>query len=130
MTISQTPFRPYAGRFAALLTALFALQGCGPPQQNVFYDPWDQYTLGKVYDCGDIQVPDMRHNTQNSATPGFGCSHQSNMTLMVADPADLTRPRAMTPPDAQARQRVLQAYRDGDATSTAPDAKGTTSLIE
>lgn len=119
-----------ATRTAALAAALLALQGCAPPQQNVYYDPWDQYQLGKVYDCGDIQVPDIRHNTQNAATPGFGCSHQSNMTVMIADPQDLTRPRAETPADEQARQRVLQAYRDGEATSVAPDAAGTSSLIE
>lgn len=117
-------------RTAVLLAALVALQGCAKKQENVFYDPWDQYALGKVYDCGDIQVPDLRHNTLNAATPGFGCSHQSNMTLMVADPADLSTPREMTPADEQARLRVLQAYREGTATSTAPDATGTTNLIE
>jgi len=113
-----------------MLAAVIALQGCAKPQENVFYDPWDQYELGKVYDCGDIQMPDMRHNTQNSATPGFGCSHQSNMTVMISDPADLSRPRAMTPADPQTRQRVLEAYRAGEATSVAPDASGTTNLIE
>jgi len=117
-------------RILSLCAALLALQGCAPPQQNVYYDPWNQYELGKVYDCGEVQMPDMRHNTQNAATPGFGCSHQSNITAMIADPQDLTRPRAMTPADEQARQRVLQAYRDGEATSTAPDAAGTTNLIQ
>jgi len=125
MTHAKTPIRGIA-----FLAALVALQGCSNKQQDVHYDPWEQYELGKVYDCGDIQMPDMRHNTQNSATPGFGCAHQSNMTVMVADPADLVRPRAVTPADPQARQRVLDAYRRGDATSTAPDAEGTTSLIE
>jgi len=117
-------------RTLALCAALLALQGCAPPQQNVYYDPWDQYELGKVHDCGDVQMPDMRHNTQNSATPGFGCSHQSNITAMIADPQDLTRPRVMTPADEQARQRVLEAYREGSSTGSASNPGGATSLIQ
>lgn len=117
-------------RTAAVLSALTVLQGCAPPQENVYYDPWDQYKLGSVYDCGSIQVPDIRLNTQNAATPGFGCSHQSNLTVMVAKPADLQQPRTMTPADPEARDRVLTAYREGSDTSTAPEAGGTTSLIE
>ncbi len=118
-------------RTLAVLSALMVLQACSQkPQGNVFYDPWDQYQLGKVYDCGDIQVPDIRYNTQNAATPGFGCSHQSNMTVMIENPADLSRPRAMTPADEVARARVLQAYRTGQATDTAPSARGTRELID
>lgn len=117
-------------RTAAVLSALTILQGCAPPQENVFYDPWDQYALGSVYDCGNIQVPDVRLNTQNAATPGFGCSHQSNLTVMVSEPADLQRPRAMTPADQAVRDRVLEAYREGQNTSTAPTARGTQGLIQ
>lgn len=117
-------------RTAAVLSALTILQGCAPPQENVFYDPWDQYALGSVYDCGNIQVPDVRLNTQNAATPGFGCSHQSNLTVMVSEPADLQRPRAITPADQVARDRVLEAYREGQNTSTAPTARGTQGLIQ
>ncbi len=119
-----------AGRTMALIVALVALQGCAPPQPHAFHDPFEQYELGKVYDCGDIKVGDARLNTQNAATPGFGCSHQSNLTVMVSDPADLVRPREMTPPDAQARQRVLEAYRDGSDTTAAPAARGTRELIQ
>ena len=117
-------------RMTAVLAALATLQACSKPQQNVFYDPWDQYKLGSVYDCGSIQVPDVRHNTLNAATPGFGCSHQSNLTVMVADSLDLQRPRAITPADEVARTRVFQAYREGQDTSAAPDAQGTDSLIQ
>ncbi len=123
--MTQTPIR-----LSALLAVLALAQGCAREQKDAFYDPWQEYELGKVYDCGDIQQPDMRHNTQNAATPGFGCSHQSNMAVMIADPSDLVRPRAMTPSDPQARQRVLEAYRTGDSTATAPDARGTTDLIQ
>jgi len=117
-------------RTLALCAALLALQGCAPPQKNVYYDPWDQYELGRAHDCGDIQMPDMRHNTQNAATPGFGCSHQSTIAAMVVDPQDLTRPRATTPPDEQARRRVLEAYREGASTGSAPSAGGATNLIQ
>ncbi len=120
----------HPGRSIAILAALAALQGCAPPQQNVFNDPFEQYELGKVYDCGDIQVPDFRLNHENSATPGFGCAHQSNMTVMISDPADLVRPRAMTPADEKARFRVINAYREGDDTTAAPTARGTRELID
>ena len=118
-------------RTLTLLSALAVLQGCAQkPQEGQFYDPWDQYQLGKVYDCGDIQIPDMRYNTQNAATPGFGCSHQSNLSVMIDDPADLTRARPMTPADEVARARVLEAYREGENTATAPTATGTRALID
>jgi len=119
-----------ACRTMAVVAALTALQGCAPPQENVFYDPFEQYKLGQVYDCGSIPTPDQRLNHQNAASPGFGCSHQSNMTLMVADPADLVRPRAMTPADDTARFRVIQAYREGSDTTAAPAARGTSALID
>ena len=117
-------------RVAAVSAVLAALQGCAPPQKDVFYDPWDEYQLGRIYDCGDIQVPDVRFNTQNAATPGLGCAHQSNLTVVVADPADLVRPRAETPPDEDARLRVIEAYRDGRTTAAAPEARGTKELID
>lgn len=113
-----------------LFAVLVVLQGCSPPQQNVFHDPYEQFALGKVYDCGDIQQTDYRLNHANSASPSFGCSHQSNLSLMIVDPADLTRPREMTPADEVARLRVLNAYREGGDTTAAPTARGTRALIQ
>lgn len=130
MRKSVKPIHTHACRTMAVVAALAALQGCAPPQENVFYDPFEQYQLGKVYNCGDIDVPDFRHNTENAATPGFGCSHQSNLTVMVSDPADLVRAREMTPADEKARLRVITAYRKGSDTTAAPIARGTRELID
>lgn len=115
----------------AAVSALLALQACsGHPSTMQEHDPWALYKLGSVYDCDAGPRPDMRLNTENTATPGFGCAHQSNITTMAANPADLQRARAMSPADSAARQRVIDAYRDGKDTSTATGAKGTQELIE
>jgi hypothetical protein len=115
----------------AALSALVTLTAChtsnSPRSAN---DPWQTYKLGTVYNCEDIAVPDMRHNTENTPTPGFGCAHQSNMTLMAADPADLNTPRAMSPSDPFRSQRVLDAYREGQDTTSAKRAEGTQALIQ
>lgn len=115
----------------AALSALLAVQACNsvqPPQSA--HDPWENYKLGSVYDCDRLAQPDLRVNPQNTPSPGFGCAHQSNITLMAADPADLQRPRASTPADPTARQRVLDDYREGRDTSKAKGAQGTQGLIE
>lgn len=116
---------------AAAASALIALQACnGTPSTVQEHDPWSIYKLGSVYDCDAGPRPDMRLNTENSATPGFGCAHLSNITAMAADPADLQRSRTSTPADNASRQRVIDAYREGTDTAVAPNAKGTQELIE
>ena len=118
---------------SAALTALVALSACGgltEPDQVRAPSPYDLYALGTVYDCGALPQPDVRSNTENHATATLGCAHQSNITAMVADPEDLHRPRAMTPADDAARQRVRDAYRTGQDTSTGGQARGATALIQ
>ena len=119
-------------RAAAVLSAMAALAGCTPhyPQEQTFHDPWKQYELGRIHECNQNGTVDQRLNGANAATPGFGCAHQSNLTLIVADPQDLERPRVMTPADPIVRDRVLQAYRAGENTSAAPDAEGAQALVE
>ena len=130
----MTTARTFA-RAAALAALAATTAGCSwmssinePAQRTP--GPYDLYKLGSVYDCAAIARPDMRENTTNEATPGFGCAHQSNLTVMVAEPADLQRPRAVTPADDAARKRVRDAYRDGGRTSVGPGAQGTSSLIK
>lgn len=48
----------------------------------------------------------------------FGCSTQSNLGAMLADPRDLVRPRGVGYPDAGRRAEVLAAYRIGEPTAT------------
>jgi len=118
----------------AALSALAALAACsspsGPQAPQAAHDPWETYKLGTVYDCEQAGAPDIRHNNQNLPTAGFGCAHQSNITLMAANPEDLSTPRAMTPSDPFRTQRVLDAYREGQDTTSAKRAEGTQELIQ
>lgn len=116
----------------AAVSALFALQACSMGDQASLadHDPYELYKYGNVYQCDQIAQPDMRTNSQQTPTPGFGCAHRSNFTAMVANPEDLEQARAMTPADAAARDRVFQAYREGKDTSVAKRAQGTQGLIE
>ncbi len=119
----------------AALSALVMLGACQslvepvqPPQAA--HDPWENYKLGTVYDCEAAGAPDFRINPQNTPTPGFGCAHQSNITLMASNPADLTTPRASTPTDPRRVLRVYEAYGLGQDTATAKGAEGTQELIQ
>jgi pilus assembly protein CpaD len=40
----------------------------------------------------------------------FGCASQQNLAAMVADPADLLRPRPMTPADGARRAETIRTY--------------------
>jgi hypothetical protein len=122
-------------RCLTALAALAALQAChGGSQMSAIpaaaYDPWKTYKLGNVYDCENIARPDMRHNNEQLPSPGFGCAHQSNITLMASNPNDLMEPRPMTPGDPRRGQRVLEAYGAGQDTSSARATEGTQQLIE
>lgn len=119
----------------AALSALVVLGACQslvdpvqPPQAA--HDPWEIYKLGTVYDCDAAGAPDIRVNPQNTPTPGFGCAHQSNITLMAANPEDLTTPRPTTPTDPRRVLRVYEAYGLGEDTGTARGTQGTQALIE
>lgn len=68
--------------------------------------------------CGDLSQNDAA-NDRNLAHPSFGCAYQSNLAAMVANPADLVRPRGETPPDAARKSAVVQNYRAGQHTESA-----------
>ncbi|WP_208976378.1 CpaD family pilus assembly protein [Polycladidibacter hongkongensis] len=75
-----------------------------------------------VHECG--QWPEnIRSNTQNTNFENFGCSTQANLAAMVDNPADLLRPRAMTPSDATRRNVVMGRHRAGEATNSAYSLK-------
>jgi pilus assembly protein CpaD len=61
--------------------------------------------------CGDYSRT--AANDRNAAHPNHGCAYQNNIAAMVSNPADLLRPSAETPPDANRRSAVLEAYRAG-----------------
>lgn len=64
--------------------------------------------------CGDWSAP-MQYNPANTDYPEFGCAMQRNLGLMLADPGDAASMRAPQPADAQNLDRVIRAYRTGNA---------------
>lgn len=62
--------------------------------------------------------PDWRRSPittySNTAQGNYGCAHEVNLGLMVADPHDLVQGSSHVPPDtAERNARVLQEYRAG-----------------
>lgn len=68
-------------------------------------------------ECGiwdDVLV----RNYRNIRSANYGCATQSNIAAMLADPYDLVAPAAMSPRDAIASQRGIDAYRAGESTAS------------
>ncbi|MBX3495028.1 MAG: CpaD family pilus assembly protein [Parvibaculum sp.] len=74
--------------------------------------------VAKASTCGDWSAS-LATNYKNVPPPNFGCATQNNLAAMIADPADLLKPRGMTPADAGRRNTVLEKYREGEPTATA-----------
>lgn len=72
--------------------------------------------------CGDWSSTRVR-DFKNLSSPNYGCATQNNLAAMIADPRDLTQPADETPADANARTRMIGAYRRGEKTATETDAE-------
>lgn len=57
----------------------------------------------------------------NLRSPNFGCATQNNLAAMIADPHDLIEAQPSTAPDAASRIRAINAYREGEVTSSQTD---------
>lgn len=53
---------------------------------------------------------DLTKDTENKHYADFGCSYQNNLAAMIANPADLLGPRAMSQVDAIKRGEVIKTY--------------------
>jgi pilus assembly protein CpaD len=74
----------------------------------------------KTGPCG--RWPDQLADTgQNRNYHNFGCASQQNLAAQIADPRDLLAPRGSGPIDAARRTNMLEAYRVGDQTASAPE---------
>lgn len=58
----------------------------------------------------------------NAGYANFGCAVNANLAAQIANPRDITTPRAMTPPDAGRRAVVFDRYRRGEQTAAIPEA--------
>lgn len=67
--------------------------------------------------CG-LWKTDLADNLTNRDYSEFGCSTQSNLAAIVANPSDLIHPRASTPSDTMRRSTVFDKYRKGEKTGT------------
>jgi pilus assembly protein CpaD len=68
-------------------------------------------------ECG-IWPEDLGHTATDRSYYNFGCANQQNLAAMIENPADLVRPRDMTPADGAQRARVIDQYRAGQDSSS------------
>ena len=130
-----------ASDFLSEVGQALADQGVGP--DRVVYEPYqvaaDQASapvvmtftryVAQASPCGDWSM-DYAYNPKNVNPPNFGCAMQNNLAAMVADPADLVRPRTMDPADADRRSVVLDKYRKGETTASQSSDKDSAAVSE
>ena len=79
-----------------------------------------------VPECG-VWPEDIGRTTTDRAYYNFGCAQQQNLAAMVENPADLIRPRDVTPSDGAQRARVIENYRNGEESTSQFDTRETSS---
>lgn len=80
-----------------------------------------------VYDCGR-SWDRLTATRANTVPQNFGCAISANRAAMIADAADIVRPRAETPVDAARRQAALTHYRRGEVSTSAVDDQGSVTV--
>jgi pilus assembly protein CpaD len=79
---------------------------------------------GQAGPCGlwpeDIGPSYNRDHFENQPIWNHGCATQRNLAAMVDNPADLVQPRGETPAFQMRRTVVIESYRQGESTGTAP----------
>ncbi len=61
-------------------------------------------------------------DSANQPSSNFGCANQTNLGLMVADPADLVVGQELQPADAEAMALSIRRYREGKLPALPKDA--------
>jgi pilus assembly protein CpaD len=75
--------------------------------------------VAKTGPCGRWPA-DLADTSENKNYHNFGCATQQNLAAQIADPRDLLSPRGVDTIDAERRTTVLDQYRRGDLTTSAP----------
>lgn len=73
-----------------------------------------------IPDCA-AQPRQMAGRASNAATGGFGCAVTANLAAQIDNPRDIVAPRALQPSDSGRSAVVFARYRQGEATSAAPE---------
>jgi pilus assembly protein CpaD len=124
-----------AGAYQTSHAAADLLASQGVPVRIVGYnaDPGAPVRLSflaaeaAVYDCN--RSWDRLTATHDNTVPvNFGCAISANRAAMIADAADIVRPRAEDPVDAARRQTVLDRYRRGEVSTSAKDDQGSVTV--
>lgn len=115
-------------RMVSLMTA--ALENQGVPRNQIamasYQGPGDNAPVVAGFETLRAHVPqcgtqwgNLSRTGNNAGASNFGCAVNANIAAQIASPADIVAPRTMTPPSAQRRTVVFDAYRQGTATSSA-----------
>jgi pilus assembly protein CpaD len=82
-------------------------------------------------ECGRNWSENLAFTPRNAPWPEYGCSTQSNLAAIVADPRDLVEPHSSDPSDALRRSVVIEKYQKGERTATArsDDESGQSSQV-
>jgi len=127
-----------AYRMVAAIQARLEILGVDPDVVHLIgYDPgqpgpapvvvgFERYQA--VVDSCNRSWGSLTHTINNEVDPNFGCAVTANMAAMVANPADLAHPAAMTDVDAARREVVLGKYRTGGQTSSTKDSQSDGSI--
>lgn len=97
----------------ALAGATYRTGGDAGDQLIVSYSHY----VATASECG-IWTGVGERDSRNLRSPNFGCATQNNLAAMLADPHDLIAPGSMSPRDAIATARGIEAYRAGEETSS------------
>lgn len=80
-------------------------------------------------ECG-VWPEDAGAEAANRDYFNFGCAYQQNLAAMVANPADLVRPRAEDPANGARRSKVIQDYSQGKETKSESTLNGGNDISE
>lgn len=109
----------------------YALVNAGVPRSSITVAPYFAGDYGKP---APLQIsflkvkattptcgiwPEVHPATGSNAQPhNFGCAAQQNLAAMVANPADLIRPRELAPANGARRAKVITDYSQGADTQS------------
>jgi pilus assembly protein CpaD len=117
--------------------AHYALVRAGVPHANIQIAP---YYVGDHAKTASMRLSFLRvkavtpkcglwpetapNDTDNRQYHNLGCASQQNLAAMVANPADLVRPRSMEPANGARRAGVIKTYQDIGNTGWQPEPEG------